>query len=239
VQVPPAVSVVVALLMTSPDIVFDLHTPMIIEREDYHRKLTGDESKDSKNFRHRLIAFDDAHAAVAPYAYHLRLTVINEADLFRFHTLCDIASIRKPVHIKSPQFRIEASQRRFFSAPELKKARRWIASCVWPVAFQLEVLMHNALVNTEDLLSDLHGPIMRHYKQDPGKCAELLRHYVERLSAPEYMQPPPGQLRESPLQCFQRVEKLRENKRFDTISPGMFSCRHVTFTPTRLILEGP
>jgi RNA-dependent RNA polymerase len=224
---------------TTTDIVFDLHTPVIIEKEDYNRTLTGDEQRDNSRYRHRLIAFDDAHAAVAPYAHHLRLTTINEADLHKFHFLCGVAGIPRPFHITQPRFRIEASQRRFFAAPALKRIQRWIASVAWPVAFQIEVLMHNALLNTEDLLDDLHAPIMRHYAADPRKCADLLRHFVERLSSPEHLQPPPGQQRESPFACFRHVEQAKKDKSFDTISSGMFSCRHVTFTPTRLILEGP
>jgi RNA-dependent RNA polymerase len=215
------------------DIVFDLHTPVIIEKEDYHRTLTGDERKDSKGFRHRLIAFDDAHAVVAPYAHHLRLTVINEKDLFKFEQFCRVSNIPTPVRTFDQKFNIEASRRRLFSVGKLKDIRRWVASFQWPTAFQIEVLIHNALVNTDDLLNDLKKPIMREYDKDPAMCAELLRHYVE------YLQAPTRPRNEPPLSCFNRVLRDKRDKSPITTSAGMFSCRHVTFTPTRLILEGP
>jgi RNA-dependent RNA polymerase len=213
------------------DIVFDLHTPVIIEKEDYHRTMTGDDFKDNKGFRHRLIAFDEAHASIAPYAHHLRLVLVNEADIKKFEKLCRVSGV--PTPISTFKFNIEASRRRLFSVKPLGNIRRWVASLEWATSFQIESLIHNALVNTEDLLETLYRPINNLYKKDSVACADILRTFVEKLQSPSRT------TAESPLDCWNQVMKGINDREPLGTPPGMFSCRHVTFTPTRLILEGP
>jgi RNA-dependent RNA polymerase len=212
------------------DIIFDLHTPVIIETEDPYRTLSGDRQRDSKDFRHRLTSFDSDHALVAPYAHHLRIVLFNEDDLDEFDRFCDVVTIRRPVR---PSLPTEASQRRFFSAMRLREVQCWIALVDWPVAFQIEALLHNGLVTTEVLLAQLRQPIMQAYDDDRTKCADLLRYFVEGLQAPAR---PPD---ESALECFLRVQQGKRAQVLTSMPPGIFSCRRVTFTPTRMLLEGP
>jgi hypothetical protein len=46
-------------------------------------------------------------------------------------------------------------------------------------------------------------------------------------------------LHESPLLCFDRIRERTLNAQATELDPGLFLCHHVTFTPTRMILEGP
>jgi RNA-dependent RNA polymerase len=177
-----------------------------------------------------MTSFDDAHAQVSPYAHHIRLVLFCEDDLAEFDRCCDVTNVRRPACPASPT---EAARRCFFSVMKLREVQCWIASVDWPVAFQIETILHNGLATTEDVLEDLMGPIIRVYEEDRAWCAALLRRVVESLQSPTR---PPN---ESVLQCFTRVEQEKDNLILNSMPPGMFSCCHVTFTPTRMLLEGP
>jgi RNA-dependent RNA polymerase len=209
-------------------ICLDLHTPAILEKEDFHRALTGDENKDNRKFRHRLIALDDEHARIAPYAHHLRLVLANGNDIQKFASLCKISGVPTPFKVI-----LEASQRGLYTARTLRDIQRWVAACEWPTAFQIELLMHNGLVSSEELLADLYEPIMNIYREDKAVCADLLRNFAEGLHNATR---PKG---DTALRCFFRVLEDKKGKAPLETPAGMFSCHHVTFTPTRLILEGP
>lgn len=217
-----------AIVLIDAVICFDLHTPVILEMEEYHRALTGDDHKDNRKFRQRLTAIDEAHARVAPYAYHLRLLLVNHDDIREFARLCQIAGLPLPVKVN-----VDAAKLNLTSSQNLRRVQQWVQARDWPVAFQIEALLHNCLVTTADLLNDLYGPINRLHDTDRDMCAEILRCFIEATQAPTR---PRG---ESALSCFNRVCQEKQGKAPLEISPGMFSCRHVTFTPTRLVLEGP
>jgi RNA-dependent RNA polymerase len=212
----------------APVICFDLRTPAILEKEDFYRQMTGNESEDNRKFRQRLIALDPAHERIAPYAHHIRLVLVDYKDIAVFAKLCEVSKL--PIPVKAA---IDASQRRMFSNDQLQKIRRWVVQRSWSVAWQIELLLHNYLVNTEELLNDLYVPINQLYDKDPVKCGEILRNYVESLQNPAR---PRG---DSALACFKRVLNAEFAKAPMETPPGMFPCHHITFTPTRLILEGP
>jgi RNA-dependent RNA polymerase len=209
-------------------ICFELYTPVILEQEDFYRTMTGDEYQDNRKYRQRLIALDEGHKRIAPYAYHLRIILADGADIRTFAGLCNTAGLPAPVKAA-----IVADQRQMFSASQLMKIRRWVVQRDWPTAWQIELLLHNGLVNTEELLDTLYAPINQLYEKDSAKCAALLRNFAEALQAPTRSRS------ETALDCFNRVCKEKFAKAPMELSAGMFPCYHLTFTPTRLILEGP
>lgn len=200
----------------------------MLESEDYHRALTGNEAQDSRKFRHRLTAIDEAHARIAPYAHHLRLVLVKYDDIRIFANLCQTAGLPLPALVN-----VDAAKLNFSSPQNLRRIEQWVRARDWPVAFQIEALLHNCLVSTADLLNELYGPINQLYDKDRAMCAEILRSFIEALRNPAR---PRG---ESALTCFNRVSKEKQDKTPLETPPGAFSCRHVSFTPTRLILEGP
>jgi hypothetical protein len=107
----------------------------------------------------------------------------------------------------------------------------WLECLEWRVAFQLEAILHNGLLNTEDLLNHLYSPINKLCEEHGDVAGDVLRYFTDALRATP--------IKETPLQCFERTKarKLADNK--SQLPPGTFQCHHVCFAPTRMILEGP
>ncbi|KAH9952081.1 RdRP-domain-containing protein [Amylocystis lapponica] len=210
----------------NPFVCFELITPPMLERQRINREFVGDEWKDQRKFRQRISSINEAHAVVAPYAHQLRLILHQEHDIRAFASLCKVAGLQIPIFAK-----IEALSCGFFTPRQLYNARTWIRTFDWSVGFQLEALLHNALLNTDDLLKVLHKPIVELYNEHRDIAGDHLRHFTEALRTRDPY--------ESPLECFNRVRPRSLGSKPLPLPAGMFMCHHVTFTPTRVILEGP
>ncbi|PCH37887.1 hypothetical protein WOLCODRAFT_65369 [Wolfiporia cocos MD-104 SS10] len=210
----------------NPFICFDLLTPPMLEKQRINRELTGDEWKDNRKFRQRLSSLNEAHAAVAPYAHHLRLILHEERDILHFAELCKVVDLQPPFRAN-----VEANSMGFFSRKRLHNVNIWLRKLQWPVAFQIEATLRNGLLTTVDLLQDLYGPINEIHARDPYWAGEVLRSFTEalRLRAPT----------KSPLECFLETRTKKVHIEPPAPQDGLFPCHHVTFTPTRNILEGP
>lgn len=115
---------------------FDLVTPPVLEEEDFHRRLTGNESQDSRQFRRRVGFLHPGHERVAPYAHHLRVILYQSKDLDNFMKLCEIAGLRQPVRVQ-----IDAFKHDFCSPNRLYMIREWLKALEWRVAFQVEAIL--------------------------------------------------------------------------------------------------
>ena len=217
------------------DICFDTLTPPVLEQIEFHRSLTGEREIDNSKFKHRIGSLHPGHETVAPYAPNLRVVLYHDANIDmidRFVGMCKIAGIGTPNMILrcSRLSQIEASKQEFFTAKRLHRLRRVFRDLPWPVAFQLESLLHNGLLHTkevEDLLHPVRTLCDAHKSVYVG---DLLRRFNEVLQA--------RSVRESPAKCFERVCRDFEFIEHPQ-SQTSFRCCHVTFTPTRMILEGP
>lgn len=206
-------------------ICFDLYTPPILERQHFNRESTND-WQDLRKSRQRIDSINEAHAVVAPYAHHLRLIMHTEQDITYFAKLCKDANLRSPVWAN-----IDSYARGFFSPKQLNRVLLWIRTFDWTVAFQIEALLRNGLLNTEELLNHLHNPINDLYREHREIAWHILRSFSETLRSRD--------IHETPMQCFQRALSRGSDQGPMSLSPGQFLCHHVTFTPTRVILEGP
>lgn len=199
----------------------------MLEEEDFNRAETGDEAQDNRKFRRRVGYLDDGHRRVAPYCHHLRLVLEKNVDLEHFTKLCGIAEIRPPVRTT-----VDALAPGFCSQKQLFRVNSWLRTMEWRVAFQLEAILHNALLNTDDLLTVLYDPINTLRREHGGSVAsEVLRYFTEALRS---LLPT-----ETPLQCFLRTRARKLKTTPPQLSPGLFQCHHICFAPTRMILEGP
>lgn len=215
---------------------FDLLTPPVLEEIDFNRPTTGDKMKDERKSRRRIGSLHPGHETVAPYAHQLRILLYNDSNvdaIERFASLCKTAGLANPINFtKYPRLAtIEAHRRDFFSSKRLHKICTWLKTLDWKVAFQLECLLHNALLNTDDLLVDLYLPINRLCRDHDAIAAEVLRYFNEALLSKTPQ--------ESHVHCFERIIARALTMKRPKLTPGMFVCHHVTFTPTRMILEGP
>lgn len=212
----------------------------MLERERFNRTLTGNDWKDQRKFRQRLDSLNEAHAVVAPYAHHIRLVLHTEDDIRKFAELCVVADLKRPIWAN-----VETYNKGFFSPKQLHKFDAWIRQFNWPVAFQLEALLRSGLMHTEDLMVHFRARIEKLCKDYPSDAADILRHFSETLRTRDP--------HDTIVDCFQRVvpddgksikgRKLR-SVGDQEVSPrdrdmGKFKCYHVTFTPTRMVLEGP
>lgn len=209
-------------------------TPPILEEIEFHRALTGDHKKDNQKFKHRVGSLHPGHAVVAPYAQHLRIVLYNDPNvdmIQKFTQMCTTAGLTKDMILRceGPN-KVEADGHEFFTHKRLYQLGCELKHLPWPVAFQIESLLRNRLLNTDDIYSILPQIRSLYKTQTPDYVGDLLRQYHEKLEA--------RSIRESPSDCFARVQRTFAAPRL-RLSPGNFNCCHVTFTPTRMILEGP
>ncbi|KAI0636634.1 RdRP-domain-containing protein [Trametes polyzona] len=228
----------------NPFVCFELLTPPMFERERFNRTLTGNDWRDQRKFRQRLDSLSPAHAAVAPYAHHMRVIMHTEADIHTFRELCQVAEVQRPVLAH-----VEAFDRGFFAPKQMHKFHTWLAQFAWPVAFQIEALLRGGFLNTEDLLGHFRVPLEKLQREMGAEAAAVtLRNFCDALRT--------RGPRDSVVDCWRNampesVSKREKGagarlamRRFELPTErerdmGKFQCHHVTFTPTRVILEGP
>ncbi|KIK67671.1 hypothetical protein GYMLUDRAFT_215812 [Collybiopsis luxurians FD-317 M1] len=218
-------------------IIFDTTTPPIFEEADFYRPSTGNARDDKHMLRTKSrigsVERHETHARVAPFAYTVRLLLPNNTirgvDVIeQFRQSCSTALLQTRIVLA----KIEAAGWKFFSETNLRAWRLYTTSWDWPVAFQLESLLHSGLLHTKQLLDMKPRLKDLHKKHGSRYLGEVLRKYSEQLSDPNR---PAG---ESHIKCFERVVAKFI---FKEKQPSMraFSCYHVIITPTRMILEGP
>ena len=207
------------------DILFELHTPPIFQLERFHRTLTGDSWKDDRKYRMRKDSLSGPHSAIAPYAHHVRIVLHEQTDLDKFFYLCGVAEVKHPVKAT-----IDASKREFFNPRKMYKFQQMLQQFDWLVAFQLEALLRNGLLNTDDIMERFYEPIKELCAGRPKTAADTLRLFTENLAGKTPQ--------ESSMECFRRVMAKRVSEHVE-LPPGNFLCHHVTITPSRMLLEGP
>ncbi|KAA1469188.1 RdRP-domain-containing protein [Dentipellis sp. KUC8613] len=193
-------------------ICFDLLIPPTFEEKNFNdRPREGVERRKNKD-RDRISALDHEHERITPYAYQLRVTLLNLDDLEQFESFCGIAGS-------------------LFSPRQLLSVQRWIRSLDWPSAFQVEAILCAGLLNPAELQDGILSHMIELYRTHGTDTSDILRHYTEALRTREPT--------ESPIQCLKRVCDDAAAAGPPKLPPGHFWCYHVTVTPTRLLLEGP
>lgn len=207
-------------------ICFDLFVPPVIQRERFNRTLTGNKEDDTKKFRQRIDSINPSHAVVAPYAHQLRLVMHHENKLTEFTELCRHAELQRPIRAQ-----IEADAMGFFAHKQLYKVNVWLRRCEWPIAFQLEGLLRNGLLNTNELMTELREHIQKLIDTEPITATDFLKSFAEALRV------------RGPQDTAMSVWEELSSKPFKPLqlrlAPGHFFCHHVTVTPTRILMEGP
>ncbi|GJE87096.1 RdRP-domain-containing protein [Phanerochaete sordida] len=209
----------------NPFICFELHVPPVFQLEKFNRTLTGEEWRDERKYRQRLDSIDEVHASVAPYAHQIRIILHHQSDIEKFSELCEVAELCRPFRTS-----MEAFSNGFFHPSRIHHLQRVFKEFDWHVAFQLEALLRNGFLNTEDILERFYGLVKQLCVRRPKKAAETLRLFTEAMRSRDP--------RESPEDIYEKVCSRAEPDDVE-LSPGHFMCHHVTVTPTRMLLEGP
>ncbi|KAF7322454.1 RNA-dependent RNA polymerase [Mycena chlorophos] len=233
-----------------PYICFDTLTPPVLEAIKFHRTLTGDADFDNRRSKIRIGSLEPGHLRVAPYAHQIRLVLYNDPnrDMVKvFAELCLNSGFPDSMIFRlHPRAPLEAVQRNFFSAKRLHKLEVAFRSMDWPIVFQLEALLHNGLLDTDEV--ELFIPRVKTLRE---KKVEALR--KQKIKAPErkgtvavghFLQEfikhlGTKSMRESPAECFDRLLKTLPDYQPLKLQGGAYNCRHVTVTPTRMIFDGP
>lgn len=217
------------------DVCFDLLAPPVIQKEEIFRSLSG--SRGEGKYRHRVGSLNPGHAVVAPYAHQLRIVLYDTGDhefgdaLKRFEHYCCTSYLHPP----KQGVTIDANARQnFFSHKKLNEIATWLRSPLlasnWRVAFQIEALLHNGAANTVELM-ELRPRIEDLIHRFGDIAGDIMRRFAENA-----VHRPLGQ---RVSECFESVLKKKPQRPRTSPPRGRFFCHHVTFTPTRLLLEGP
>ncbi|KAF7311429.1 RNA-dependent RNA polymerase [Mycena kentingensis (nom. inval.)] len=217
-----------------PYICFDTLTPPILEGIKFHRTLTGNPEFDNRHAKIRIGSLESGHERVSPYAHHVRLMLYSDParkTIEVFHKLCLDAGFPRTILISVPDLSpIEACKKGFFEPRRLYKLETLFKKMEWPVVFQLEALLHNGCLTTDEIDAFL-PKIQKLVKNKGGNyVGRFLQRFREALGI--------KLLQESTADCYERVlERFAEH--FLTLQAGAHNCCHITITPTRMILDGP
>ncbi|KAH8120135.1 RdRP-domain-containing protein [Phellopilus nigrolimitatus] len=188
--------------------------------------------------RTRLCALlDEDHCRVAPYvSQDVRLLCRSPSDVECFIYLWDLAQGNVPV--LSDQYRVE--KRGIFSPSGLNELHSWLEQLEWPLAFHVDALVRNGIMDPKELLS-MRGEILNLIlKKNMDDTVGFMRYFKAELSELWFSEG--SQARESVKECFGRC--LKEYRpltatRMQYAADDLFHCLHVTITPTMTILDGP
>lgn len=206
----------------------------MIEEVDLHPS----EDPRVKN-RRRVSSIDDGHARIAPYAHDIRLVLYPEEKILdTFKKLCKVSEIDvKLDELRYPNVvETHGPKNSFFQAKTLHRLKKWFEQLPFSVSFQLEALLRDRLLTPRDIFnepifSEVNGLAEGEDTEASEKLAQLLIRFRQTLQISD-------PFKETPGHCFLRTKQ--EFKYFPYDLPGSsFQCYHLTFTPTRVLLEGP
>ncbi|KAL0581131.1 hypothetical protein V5O48_000920 [Marasmius crinis-equi] len=224
-------------------IFFDNSIASTFERGYFYPSLTGNPFQDSRKVRDRIASLDDAHERIAPYCHKLMVTLHDGASQTQFLKLCQTAqlarSLIRPANVEVMDHRVasrKASLQSLFSLKAVGNIQQNIRRFEkWPITFQLESLLTNGLLHPREL-DDLLPHIQRLYEStsfDSTYVVNFLRIYKLEVT------PFSRQLGGSPIDIFTSSLRSYVHGPTEVFPEGTFSCHHITFTPTKKILDGP
>ncbi|KAF5315907.1 hypothetical protein D9611_004921 [Ephemerocybe angulata] len=189
----------------------------------------------SLTLTHRLFwrrnTFIERSKETTPITRSTSRELVAEEERARFFRLCNSAKLKSLVKIFRDTTEIPAEPMGFFKASRLEKLQHALTQLAFPVAFQIEALMRNGLLHTEHIEHLLPRIQELSNNSTPPVVSELLRTYRkdlekagDKLGAEEH---PVEQTFKKTLSAFEAKDD------------EAFRCGHVTFTPTRMVLEGP
>lgn len=187
--------------------------------------------------RHRLVAFDDECAQVAPYtSLAIRLICKSETDVIQFRRLGKVAQLPEP-----QDFDYSVEYRGLFSDFKLAALQEWLRVLNFEVAFQVESITRALILDVSEML-ELQVDINRLARiQGAEYTAAFLRHFSARARILSWDYNDSNESKETVPDCFKRclAEFKFSDKTARASGDPVFDCLHVVQTPTTMYLEGP
>lgn len=209
---------------TSPVISFNLDSAPIFEKEVF---------SSSAFKKTRISSLDPDHERVVAYTSLALRFICNSQDyLDTFRALCNVTNFRA---LSSGIYYKE--DRRLFSPQLEQRLGRWLEELDFEVAFQVEKIVRDALVDFKEILA-IRGVVEDLVRSDGvNRTIGVLRSFHSVLR--EYAwDDDPNHI--TALFLITAREYVRETKTpADMALEETFSCHHVSVTPTGMKFSGP
>lgn len=197
------------------------------------------EEEHSPRRRLQALPLDD-HDTVAPFTSHsLRLLCDSVDELQKFHDLSRTAQFHNISNTEYP-----ADRRGLFSSHLLDDLARWKRYFHWSIAFQIEALVQNLVLDAKEMLGlmpDIQRIFLVEGKEYTALFLRYFRPRAEALFSDETSVP--AETDEAVLHCFMLAEQeYKAQAKAPSLKPtdgSLFESLHIIITPTRMILEGP
>ncbi|KAF8760968.1 RdRP protein [Rhizoctonia solani] len=163
------------------------------------------------------------HEKLAKYISNTILVHLSRPAAKDFEKLAELARISKPW-----KKRIQLSLSNIFGPATIAELKRWIQRHKWEVAFQLQKILSNGLLNPQEYMSvrPMIEELVRTSRTE--HVIKVLLDFVSRLEILNRRQEKEESRKKQPLRTSRRQGV-----------DGDFPCLHVVVTPTRVTLEGP
>ena len=219
-----------------------LHWSPTYEYEQADEPESSDSRKLRKPPRQRLAALDNGHAVYAMYtSLALRFVCDEENALDNLLWLCKHARVKRNKHI----YPVAQPARGLFAPSVQAEYREWLASLEWELAFQVDALARNNIMDLQEVLS-LRSQLCRMAKdKDVDYLAAFVRHLGREAKDPSWYRGatnPKDALKELFIRCRKEFVAPLNAAAPDAISSGThqeFECFHAIVTPSTVRLEGP
>lgn len=208
-------------------IVFMLNTPPTYECHEPPSKL-----------RQRLSYLPIlGHDRVAPYtSLAIRIICPSPQNLQDFRRLCMTAQLHKMDDYEYP-----VARRDIFSPSAMDSLQRHLRRLNWQVAFQIESLIRNMVVDVKEILELI--PLIKHMVDTEGKvfASAVLRKFATKANAMFVDEEDPAQttIRQCFINTHEEVRKLTDINTLKPTDGSICDAFHVKISPTTMFLEGP
>lgn len=241
-------------------IVFHLLSSPAFESEPNVIRAAGIQKRDLENIRQRLSYLDDSHRLCAPYAFQLRISILEEGGFQEFLTKRIAACLPSGEDLRRAplNMQVKVEQRHNYTIRIMARILRWFKDVEFVIAFQLETLVRNVLVDPTTLLSlqrDFEKVINAEYSLAvKADIIHDLASLIREVTPPGVLLSDVATLRprieKAITEKLKQVEKLARKTRMNNssaqegllpqvVNTSAFLCHHVTITPTAVRLEGP
>ncbi|CAE6521754.1 unnamed protein product [Rhizoctonia solani] len=194
--------------------------------------------------RYRLSGLPlSGHADLAKYISNNILVHLSKPAAKDFEKLAELARVARPW-----KKRIQINKSSVFGPGKLGELKIWIQKHKWEVAFQLQKILSNGLLNPEEYMSIIPkiNELVRASRTE--HVITVLLDFISRLEILNRTKGQGGDGEEATIQeCLQNAlqksnrptltSRLRTSRKKGV--DGDFPCLHVTVTPTRIALDGP
>ncbi|KAI0033371.1 RNA-directed RNA polymerase 2 [Vararia minispora EC-137] len=196
-----------------------------------------------EKLRRRLIhlPYPDHDRVVAYTSLALRLVLPHDTALSSFRRLATVSDLSS----RLTQEEVPVAQRGLFSVFKLNQLTFWKTNVPWIVAFQVEGLLRSLQVDAQEMLRLM--PRVHKMSKDRGAqyTADFLVAFRNRVKAWWLPDDDSVETQISNLEgCWEQAlavhdRQFSKGSAANDQDPNVFSCLHVSVTPTSFALEGP